>query len=59
MTDEQMNHKKFNRESDKPKLERMMKWLKKGGAKVDKVKIETFRHNYRGVVATQDISKGE
>ena len=37
----------------------MLKWLKDGGSKFDKLKIRYYTEDYRGVHAARDITKGE
>ena len=36
-----------------------MDWLDKGGAYYNKLKLKYFSEDYRGVLAADDIDKGE
>ena len=48
--------------SDHPEVmrfDKMLKWLKDGGSKYDKLKIRYYTADYRGVHAARDIRKGE
>ena len=41
------------------RFEKMLKWLRDGGSKFDKLKIRYYSEDYRGVHAARDINKGE
>ena len=41
------------------KLEILTQWLLKGGSKINKVKIQLYTDESRGVHATDNIKKGE
>ena len=36
-----------------------MRWMLKGGAKLNKIKLHYYGKNNRGIIATEDIQKDE
>ena len=44
---------------ERVRFEKMLKWLKDGGSKYDKLKIRYYGPDYRGVHASRNIKKGE
>jgi hypothetical protein len=48
-----MDHPERNR------FNKMLNWMKEGGAEFSKIKIRYYSADYRGVHASRDIKKGE
>jgi len=44
---------------ERARFERLLEWMKAGGAEFDKLKIRYYSEDYRGVHAARDIKKGE
>lgn len=45
--------------SDRARFERLINWMKENGATINKMKIRWLGPEYRGVVASRDINKGD